>query len=200
MFRSFFPAAFTTSANPRRACDQHPAIVRFLPFLCNRMVYLVTIRHTDPAGSLFGIHGRVPFPGPLVFVKDDRVWPSSPERYTHIRLSDPAGRPSFAYLYHGFIRMHHMMLRKFCFSWSLYTAQVPLCSHDRPAAQGLCREKYIAAFKLFGKALDRLRVYMLQIINTGNQGRGSQTVPEQDPLDALRAQNFPIRTLHILST
>lgn len=141
------------------------------------------------------------FPGLLVFVKDDRVW----LQFTGTVHPHPALRSCrtsiFAYLYHGFIRMHHMMLRKFLLHPVIYTAQVPLCSHDRPAAQGLCREKYIAAFKLFGKPLNRLRVYILQIINTGNQGRGSQTVPEQIRWTLCARKISPIRTyiyLHVM--
>lgn len=134
------------------------------------------------------------FPGLLVFVKDDRIWLQfTGTLHPHPALSS-CRTSILAYLYHGFIRMHHMMLRKFLLHPVIYTAQLPLCSHDRPAAQGLCREKYIAAFKLFGKALALLHVYILQIINTGNQGRGSQTVPEQFRRTLCARKISPIHT------
>ena len=165
-----------------------------LPFICNKMVYLVTIRHTDPAEVFQELPGMFLFPGLLVFIKDNWVGLQFTGTINPHPALNSCRTAIFAYLYHSFIRVYHMMIRQFLLHTVVYTVQVPLRAHDYPAAQSLRWKKYFAALKLFGEAFNRLRIHILQVINTGHKGCRSQTVPKQVSWTFRACKDSAVRT------
>lgn len=55
----------------------------------------------------------------------------------------------FSYLYHSFIRVYNMIIRKFLLHTVVYIAQIPYRSHDHPTAQSLRWKKYFTVLNLF---------------------------------------------------
>lgn len=134
------------------------------------MVYLVIIRHTAPLKSFRNSRECPFFPDILIFVKDDWVRLLFTETINpHPSLSS-CRSTIFSYLYHSFIRVYNMIIRKFLLHTVVYIAQIPYRSHDHPTAQSLRWKKYFTVLNLFGETYNRLRIHIHQVANTGHKG------------------------------